>query len=73
MLQEAEAASRGAKVAWCTRQGGAVTNLQHDGVFVDGAIGDLAPADIGEGMSVAASAAVGYPVTVKPPVMLTVD
>ena len=34
LLQEAEAVSRAAKVAWCEAHGLRVVNLQHDGILV---------------------------------------
>ena len=65
MLQEAEAASREAKLRWCQERGVRVVSLQHDGV-VAMVSGQEALAEAAEGMARAATASSGFEVTVVP-------
>ena len=64
LLQEAEAASRQAKIDWCRTAGVRVTSLQHDGVMVDSLPDGLTADEVAELLSAAASARAGYEVVV---------
>ena len=66
VLQEAEAASRNAKIGWCRANGLDVADLQHDGIVVVG-VEDTEEARkrAAEGMARAASRACGYEVGVE--------
>ena len=72
LLQEAEAVSRAAKVAWCEAQGLRVVNLQHDGILVSGLPEGLDPHETAELMSTAAASRAGYEVIVKAECMAVV-
>ena len=63
ILQEAEAAARGAKVGWCVGIGAEVTNLQHDGVVVK-CPDNVRPGDAALAMAEIASIVCGYEVVV---------
>ena len=65
LLQEAEATSRGAKIAWLKANGVKVMNLQHDGIFVDSLPGGMELEEVAEKLSEAATAACKYQVVVK--------
>ena len=65
MLQEAEAASREAKIKWCERAGVRVVSLQHDGIVAIVGAGDESDR-AAEGMAREATAACGYGVKVIP-------
>ena len=60
LLQEAEATSRGAKVAWLKENGVKVMNLQHDGIFVEGLPEGLQMEEVAERLSEVATKACGY-------------
>jgi hypothetical protein len=66
VLQEAEAASRNAKIGWCRANGLDVADLQHDGIVVIG-VEDMEEGrrQAAEGMARAASRACGYEVGVE--------
>ena len=64
VLQEAEACAREAKMAWATREGIRVMNLQHDGI-VTGSLGGRQSQEVARGMQEAASHASGHEVQVK--------
>ena len=64
LLQEAEAVSRAAKMAWCQARRLRVVNLQHDGIVVYGLPAGEEDATAAE-LSAAASAACGYAVVVE--------
>jgi hypothetical protein len=66
VLQEAEAASRNAKIGWCRANGLDVADLQHDGIVVVG-VDDTEEARerAAKGMARAASEACGYEVGVE--------
>ena len=65
MLQEAEAASREAKIRWCEQAGVRVVSLQHDGIVA--IVGSGEESDrAAEGMAREATAACGYSVKVIP-------
>ena len=65
VLQEAEAASREAKLRWCQENGVRVINLQHDGVVA--MVSDLqAQERAAQGMAREATARCGFDVTVVP-------
>ena len=59
ILQEAEAASRAAKIRWCRAEGIEVSSLQHDGIMMGG-IQESDEARVATGLSQAATAACGY-------------
>ena len=63
VLQEAEAASREAKLSWCWQNDVRVVSLQHDGVQVEAA-GEAEMERIARGIAKAASAACGYAVKI---------
>ena len=63
MLQEAEAASREAKLSWCWQNEVRVVSLQHDGVQVE-ASGEEDMERIAKGIARAATAACGYTVKI---------
>jgi hypothetical protein len=63
ILQEAEAASRAAKIRWCRAEGIEVSSLQHDGIMMGG-IRESDEARVAAGLSQAATAACGYEVVV---------
>ena len=65
MLQEAEAASREAKIKWCERAGVRVVSLQHDGIVAIVRAGEESDR-AAEGMAKEATAACGYGVKVIP-------
>ena len=71
VMQDREAASRGAKVAWAAREGWRVVSLQHDGAVIGPPVacrtGGEAARLACAGLSRACSDALGYeqPVTVK--------
>ena len=71
ILQEMEAFSREAKLAWCSQQSCVPINLQHDGVVIrlqPGWLNQSGPEDVEASLSDFCSAAVGYTqsVEVKP-------
>ena len=55
LLQEAEATSRGAKIEWLRKRGVKVTNLQHDGIFVDSLPTGMSLGDVEVALSAAAT------------------
>eukprot|EP00966_Prymnesium_polylepis_P083907 1942753-Prymnesium_polylepis.3 len=65
LLQEAEAVSRAAKMAWCAEHALRVINLQHDGIVVYGLPDGATQQDVERDLSAAASAASGYQVVVE--------
>ena len=65
LLQEAEATSRAAKMAWCAERGLNVVSLQHDGIVIDALPDGLSADEAAELMSSAASRAAGYEVVVE--------
>ena len=66
MLQEAEAASREAKLRWCGEHDVRVISLQHDGVVAMTGESALGRDAMAEAMSEVATAACGYGVKVIP-------
>ena len=66
MLQEAEAASREAKLRWCREHNARAISLQHDGVVAMTGESTLGRTAIAEAMSEVATAACGYGVKVIP-------
>ena len=66
MLQEAEAASREAKLRWAAESGVRVISLQHDGRVVAMVKGEERVQAAAEAMACAATAACGYGVKVIP-------
>ena len=66
MLQEAEAASREAKLRWCREHDVRVISLQHDGVVAMTGESALGRDAMAEAMSEVATAACGYGVKVIP-------
>jgi hypothetical protein len=64
ILQEAEAAVRGAKIEWCRKEGAEVLGLQHDGIWVRSNVGSGGE-EAAEAMSRFASRRCGYEVVVK--------
>ena len=65
MLQEAEAASREAKIKWCEQAGVRVVSLQHDGIVAIVGAGEESDS-AAKGMAREATAACGYGVKVIP-------
>ena len=65
LLQEAEAVSRAAKVAWASEHGVRVTSLQHDGVMLDSLPDGLEADEVAEQLGMCASRAAGYEVVVE--------
>ena len=65
LLQEAEATSRGAKVAWLRENGVRVMNLQHDGIFVDSLPTGMGLEEVAKKLSEVATQACKYQVVVK--------
>ena len=65
MLQEAEAASREAKLSWCQQAGIRVVSLQHDGIVAMVVAGEACD-HAAQGMAKVATAACGYKVKVIP-------
>ena len=58
MLQEAEACAREAKMAWATREGIRVMNLQHDGI-ITGSLGGRQSKEVARSMQEAACTRAG--------------
>ena len=65
LLQEAEAASREAKLRWCRENGVRVISLQHDGI-VAMVRGSERTQQVADSMAASATAACGYGVKVIP-------
>ena len=64
VLQEAEAAARNAKIAWCHAHGKRVISLQHDGILVADIVPGSEP-QTAAALSAAATAQCGYDVKVE--------
>ena len=65
LLQEAEAVSRGAKMAWCEQNRVRVTSLQHDGIMVAELPQGLSAEEVAEQLTIAATSASGFEVVVE--------